>query len=568
MVPCRKEPRVGLPPRHSGPGPARPSIIITRSSRGEALGGTGYFARHGPLSGHPLQPLRMHLNWTTSVAAGILHAARAILAGRTLVDPPLAAAIATPARKLADALAVAGFPATQFWHHLVPAVAASPSLDFASGGSQWVAAALERAGRLAPAGSVQRLSEALVELEAAFVAARPGVAEELPLRREPLRVQWEAARPWLARRSASADHFRLARPVSDHCARAAGVGRWGAGISRRRAGHLRGPVGKSASAASGSVALGLVSRPTPGERFSQRAALGRRGLAKGRAAGPGRGGSRRGGGRRAGLGRSAPDGAGTCRLVGRGRGGRNALRLVAGLRPAATRLAGKLGPACRKVELAAGNRGPAGLGHRRSCELSSEASLFGGFRPSRAPNRSPENESFAPFCRPAVRPGGVCAGDLGLAARAEAISLPRRAGRDPGHPALGFRRRYRFDGGELRRAAGLRLGVGPLSGHPLGDGQDRFGFVHRPCQQLQLRSRTGRDAGPLSALHRLRPFGGRRAEADRPVDRHVLDRLSGFGRGDVFVGSVGNPRGAAHAVSHQHADRAGADRADVGLSGA
>jgi hypothetical protein len=126
-----------------------------------------------------------------------LHAAKAILAGRALVDPPLAAAIATPAKSLGDALAAAGFPAALFWQHLVPAVVGSPSLDFASGGPQWVAMALERAGRLAPAGSVQRLAEALVELEAAFVAARPGVAEELPLRREPLRGQWEARGPGL-----------------------------------------------------------------------------------------------------------------------------------------------------------------------------------------------------------------------------------------------------------------------------------------------------------------------------------------------------------------------------------
>ncbi|HEX4143440.1 MAG TPA: hypothetical protein VHY91_07810 [Pirellulales bacterium] len=153
----------------------------------------------------------MNLIWATSVSAGSLHAARAISTGRTLIDPSLATAIDAPARAVAAAVADSGCPAEVLWQHLLPlaagqltdhesfgtqAASQSPP-DFEMAGRQLAARALSQIEPCLSPAAVDRLGLALAQLEAAYVAAQPLVAEQLPLRREPLRGQWEARGPGL-----------------------------------------------------------------------------------------------------------------------------------------------------------------------------------------------------------------------------------------------------------------------------------------------------------------------------------------------------------------------------------
>jgi hypothetical protein len=165
---------------------------------------------------------RMNLNWATSVSAGALHAARALSSGRTLVDRSLAAAIRSPAEALAAAVATTGCPAEAVWQHLLPLAAAqsadrdsprrqtsplaTPDRDAA--GRELAAQVLAQIEPQASPPAIDRLGQALARMEAAFVAAQPRVADELPLRQEPLRVQWEARGPGLlfgVRRRTSVD---------------------------------------------------------------------------------------------------------------------------------------------------------------------------------------------------------------------------------------------------------------------------------------------------------------------------------------------------------------------------
>ena len=144
----------------------------------------------------------MNLNWATSVSAGALHAARALLMGRALVDRPLAAAIQAPAEALRTAVAATGIPAEAVWQHLLPLAAGleppgseSPATELA--GHDLAARVL---GQIEPNVSpsvVEGLGLALTRLSAAFAAAQPRSADELALRREPLRGQWEARGPGL-----------------------------------------------------------------------------------------------------------------------------------------------------------------------------------------------------------------------------------------------------------------------------------------------------------------------------------------------------------------------------------
>ena len=146
---------------------------------------------------------RMNLIWATSVSAGALHAARALLTGRPLVDRPLAAALQAPAEALAAAVAASGCPAEAVWQHLLPLAATAARcwppriVGRRAIGHELAARVL---GQIEPQSSppaIDRLGVALARLEAAFVAAQPRVADELPLRREPLRGQWEARGPGL-----------------------------------------------------------------------------------------------------------------------------------------------------------------------------------------------------------------------------------------------------------------------------------------------------------------------------------------------------------------------------------
>jgi hypothetical protein len=133
----------------------------------------------------------MQLTWITSVGAGALHTARAILAGRRTIDRFLAAELAAPTAALAAAIAASGCPPANLWGQLLPLAAQGAA------GQILAAKALAQAEIVASPAVIQRLGRAASEFEAAFIAARPRIADELPLRCEPLRSQWEARGPGL-----------------------------------------------------------------------------------------------------------------------------------------------------------------------------------------------------------------------------------------------------------------------------------------------------------------------------------------------------------------------------------
>jgi hypothetical protein len=138
----------------------------------------------------------MELIWTTSVPAGALHAARAFLAGRILIDQPLARAIEKPAHALAAAIGSSVASPEILWHHLSALVTDCPMLDLAAGKSLSAEALARAGGQTAPA-MVERLGGALADVAAAMITQRPRIGEELLLRRQPLHDQWEARGPGL-----------------------------------------------------------------------------------------------------------------------------------------------------------------------------------------------------------------------------------------------------------------------------------------------------------------------------------------------------------------------------------
>ncbi len=127
------------------------------------------------------------LRWLVSTACGSLHAADALLAGRPFVDLAAADAIADEARGLALDVAASGLPQDSFFEHAVPLAA---RCDAPLGWAQALAGKL-----LGPAHDPsipERLSRRFIALQAAFSQQNPQALEELELRSQPLREQWEA----------------------------------------------------------------------------------------------------------------------------------------------------------------------------------------------------------------------------------------------------------------------------------------------------------------------------------------------------------------------------------------
>jgi len=98
----------------------------------------------------------MNLIWATSVSAGALHAARALLTGRMLIDRSLAAAIQAPAEALAAAVAASGYPAAAVWQHLLPLAAGLPTLDLETAGHELAARVLAQIEAQASPSAVDR----------------------------------------------------------------------------------------------------------------------------------------------------------------------------------------------------------------------------------------------------------------------------------------------------------------------------------------------------------------------------------------------------------------------------
>ncbi len=134
----------------------------------------------------------MQLRWLTSTSTSALHAPTALAAGRELTDPKLAAELAQPVQYLDKLTELAGSRAPFLLNNLL-------GLSASLGGNRQLAeVTLQKsfdAGR-SPI-QVAQLATVIDSIEAAFARAVPDSVDQLTLRTDPLRGQWEARGPGL-----------------------------------------------------------------------------------------------------------------------------------------------------------------------------------------------------------------------------------------------------------------------------------------------------------------------------------------------------------------------------------
>lgn len=134
----------------------------------------------------------MEIRWRTSVSASCFHAAECLRRGEPLVDAALAEALREPATTLTFELEEAGAPVGRLLDQLAPLSAQLES------NRELAAAALVKTLGAARAAEFQEpLAGRIADLESAFARTAPQAADELPLRVEPIRMQFEAHGPGL-----------------------------------------------------------------------------------------------------------------------------------------------------------------------------------------------------------------------------------------------------------------------------------------------------------------------------------------------------------------------------------
>ena len=139
--------------------------------------------------------MNLELRWIAGVSVSAFHAACALASGRTLVDATLAEPLAGPTQAL---IAAAGLTGQRQDALLTQLAALSGGIE---NNSQLAEVALTKTlgrGQVSPT-TVRELAGAIAELESALRRARPSLLDELAMRGEPLRQQWEARGPGLWR---------------------------------------------------------------------------------------------------------------------------------------------------------------------------------------------------------------------------------------------------------------------------------------------------------------------------------------------------------------------------------
>jgi hypothetical protein len=141
----------------------------------------------------------MLVTWKASQSASCFHAAVAAMQGHALTDGQLAAAIDEPREKLCEEIELAGFLPVEILQEMYALTAAGIESD-----RLLVERTLSRKFGAARASEplIQRLTGRVRDLEVAYRnyhAARngPPLVEELELRSQPLREQWQAYGPGL-----------------------------------------------------------------------------------------------------------------------------------------------------------------------------------------------------------------------------------------------------------------------------------------------------------------------------------------------------------------------------------
>lgn len=135
----------------------------------------------------------IEIGWSASPSASCLHAAAALARGQKLVDAKLADALAEPVTRLANALPSDAPLRQRCWENLE-----ALSASVANNRLLATTALAKAVGRGQSTNECEmRLAGSIDSLEAAFALALPEVKDELMLRGEPLRQQWEARGPGL-----------------------------------------------------------------------------------------------------------------------------------------------------------------------------------------------------------------------------------------------------------------------------------------------------------------------------------------------------------------------------------
>lgn len=132
----------------------------------------------------------MHLRWQPNATASSFYAVLKLSEVGHLMDAELAASLAEPARVLLTRIDQAGISTRRFFDHLIPVSAQeSATLDLAR------TVLSKTLGREQALIGARQLADWLAEIERAFLTHQPRCTEELALREQPIRMQWEARGP-------------------------------------------------------------------------------------------------------------------------------------------------------------------------------------------------------------------------------------------------------------------------------------------------------------------------------------------------------------------------------------
>jgi hypothetical protein len=145
----------------------------------------------GPFACPEEQTMAIELRWLASTSASALHAAEALSRGESLVDERLQASLEAPTERLVDEIEEAGLAPFD----MVPLVAAL-AMGIENNRELVEVAITKLRGRSdSLADSVGRIAGRVADVEAAFRRTLPDVADQLILRGQPLRQQWDARGP-------------------------------------------------------------------------------------------------------------------------------------------------------------------------------------------------------------------------------------------------------------------------------------------------------------------------------------------------------------------------------------
>ena len=133
--------------------------------------------------------MAIELRWLASTSASAAHAAEAIMRGDSLVDERLQEELEPPTEGLAGQIEWSGLDAEEMISLLA---ALSMGIE---NNRELVEVAMAKLRGRSDSETVGRIAGWVAELEAAFRRALPGVADQLALRGQPLREQWEARGP-------------------------------------------------------------------------------------------------------------------------------------------------------------------------------------------------------------------------------------------------------------------------------------------------------------------------------------------------------------------------------------